>query len=132
MLNGAMVLMILAGIFGLPAAACSTACAGIGAGLGASHDPNAAGGQAIMETLKTLSLIGSFGSMIVGALIKRLGKIVSGSSALLFAAIFLALLIQANFFGLFSAVMLLVAAVMIFVAPEQQFRDITRVEAARS
>lgn len=130
MLNAAMVLMILAGIFGLPAAACSTACAGIGQMAGAGQDPNAAGGQAIMETLKWLAIIASIGSIIVGALVRRLGKAVSGVASLLFALLFALLLIQANAVGLPSTLMLLVAAIMIFVAPEEQFRRVTRVEPA--
>lgn len=130
MLNGAMVLMILAGVLGLPAVACSTVCAGMGQMAGAARNPNAAGGQAIMETLMWLAGIASLGSIIVGALVRRLGKNVSGVAALIFAAIFGALVIQANLFGLLSALMLLVAAIMIFVAPEEQFRSVTRVEQA--
>jgi uncharacterized membrane protein YoaK (UPF0700 family) len=125
-----MVLMILAGIFGLPAAACSTACAAMGQMAGAAQDPNAAGGQAIMETLKWLAIIASIGSIIVGALVRRLGKTVSGASALLFALLFALLLVQANLAGLPSSLLLLVAAIMIFVAPEEQFRRVTRVEQA--
>lgn len=128
MLNGAMVLMILAGVFGLPAAACSAACAGIGQMAGAAQDPGAAGGQAIMEVFSWLSIIASLGSIIVGALVKRIGKGVSGGAALLFALIFFALVLQLNMAGLPSALLLLVAAVMIFVTPEQQFRNVTRVE----
>ncbi|MBZ5621001.1 MAG: hypothetical protein LAQ69_20080 [Acidobacteriia bacterium] len=131
MLNGAMVLMILAGIFGLPAAACSSACAGLGHSLGAQNDPNAAAGQAIMETLKWLAILASFGSIIVGALVKRVGKTVGGVASLLFCGMFAALLIQANLMAILPALMLLVAAIMIWVAPEEQFRNIVRVEAAR-
>lgn len=128
MLKAAMVLMILAGIFGLPAVACSTACAGIGQMAGAGQAPNAAGGQAIVETLKWLSIIASFGSIIVGALVRRLGKVISAGSALLFALLFGLLILQANLAGLPSSLMLLVAAIMIFVAPEAEFRNVTRVE----
>jgi hypothetical protein len=126
MLNAAMVLMILAGIFGLPAVACSAACAALGTVSGA--DQSAAEGQAIMEALKTAGMIASAGSILVGALVKRLGRAVSGVAALLFALIFGALILQANVLGLVSSGMLLVAAVMIFVTPEQQFRSVTRVE----
>lgn len=100
MLNAAMVLMILAGVFGLPAAACSTACAGIGQMAGAGQDPNAAGGQAIMEAFQWLSILASFGSIIVGALVKRCGKALAGGAALLFACIFIALILQLNMAGL--------------------------------
>ena len=131
MLNGAMVLMILAGIFGLPAAACSGACAGMGHAMGAQNDPNAAGGQSIMDTLMWLAIIASIGSIIVGALIKRVGKAVGGVSALLFSGMFAALLLQANLIALVPAMMLLVAAIMILVAPAEQFRNVTRVEPAR-
>jgi hypothetical protein len=120
--------MILAGVLGLPAVACSTACASLGQMAGAARDPNAAAGQTIMETLMWLAGIASLGSIIIGALVRRLGKQVSGAAALIFGAIFAALVIQANFFGLFSALMLLVAAIMIYVAPEEQFRSVTRVE----
>jgi hypothetical protein len=128
MLNAAMVLMILAGVLGLPAAACSAACAGVGQMAGAGQNPNMAGGQAIIEALKWLSIIASLGSIIVGALVKRLGKMASAGSALVFALVFALLLIQANAAGLPSSLMLLVAAIMIFVTPEQQFRSVTRVE----
>jgi hypothetical protein len=127
MLNGAMVLMIIAGILGLPAVACSAACAGIGS-FAASHDVNATAGATILESLKTLAIIASFGSIIVGALIKKIGKIISGACSLVFALIFVLLLFQANFLGILPSIMLVIAAVMIFVAPEQQFRDVTRVE----
>jgi hypothetical protein len=131
MLNFAMVLMILAGLFGLPAAACSSACAGIGAAAGAANDPSAAGGQAIMEGLMWLSILASIGSIIVGALIKKLGKMVSGIAALLFCGIFAILILQMNIFGILSSLMLLIAAVMIFVAPTEQFRNVTKVEMNR-
>lgn len=131
MLNAAMVLMILAGVLGLPAAMCSAACSGMGNMAGAGHDPNAAAGQRIVDILKWLSIIASIGSIIVGALVRRLGKKASGSAALAFAVIFGLLMIQANLFGIPSSIMLLVAAIMIFVAPEQQFRQVTRVENAR-
>jgi len=128
MLNFAMVMMILAGIFGLPAAACSGACAGIGAAAGASSDPNAAGGQAIMEGFMWLSLLAAFGSIIVGALIKKLGKMVSGIAALLFCGIFGVLILQMNIFGILSSLMLLIAAIMIFVAPAEQYRNVQKIE----
>jgi len=122
MLRAAMVIMILAGIFGLPAAACSTACAGIGAAAGAHNDPNAAGGQAIMETLMWLAVIASIGSIIVGALVRQFGKLVSGGAAVVFALLFIGLMLQANLLGLVPALMLIVAAIMIFVAPAEQFK----------
>ena len=128
MLNYAMVLMILAGIFGLPAVACSAACASLGSAAGAGQD--APEGQALMEGLRTLATIACLGSILVGALVKKLGKTVSGVSALLFGGIFASLIIQANVLGLVSSVMLLTAGVMIFVAPEQEFRSVTRVEDA--
>jgi hypothetical protein len=81
MLNAAMVLMILAGIFGLPAVACSTACAGLGQMAGAARNPNAAAGHAIMETLVWLAVIASIDSIIVGTLVRRLGKTVAGISS---------------------------------------------------
>ena len=124
MLNFAMVMMILAGILGLPATACSGACAGMGAATGVHNNPNAAGGQAIMEGLMWLAVIASIGSIIVGALIKKLGKVVSGIAALLFSGIFVLLLVQMNIFGILSSLMLLIAAVTIFVAPQDQFRKV--------
>jgi hypothetical protein len=123
--------MILAGIFGLPAAACSGACAGMGSAMGAHNDPSAAGGQQIMETLMWLAIIASIGSIIIGALIKRVGKAVGGVSALLFCGMFSALLLQANLIAIVPAGMLLVAAIMILVAPAEQFRNVVRVEPTR-
>jgi hypothetical protein len=129
MLNAAMVLIIIAGIFRLPAAACSAACAGIGS-FTASQNSDAAAGAAILAGLKTLAIIASLGSILAGALIKQFGKIVSGIAALLFALVFALLIIQANLLGIIPSIILLIAAVMIFVAPEQQFRNVTRVEKA--
>lgn len=131
MLNAAKVLMILAGIFGLPAALCSSACAGLGAAAGAGNDPMASDGQKIFETLMWLSYLASFGSIIVGALVKKFGKAISGISALLFGGIFVTLLIQGNLGGLVSALMLLIAAIMIFVAPGAQYRDVQKVEISK-
>lgn len=131
MLKVAMVLTILAGIFGLPAALCSTACAGFGAAAGAHKDPNAAGGQVLMEGLMWLAVVASVGSIIVGALVPKIGKIPAGILTLLFAGLFLLLLIQLNPFGVPSALMLLIAAVMIFVAPRPEYTGIAKVEIAK-
>ena len=128
MLNVAMVLMILAGVFGLPAAACSSACAGLGAAAGAHKDPGAAGGQAIMESLMWLAILASIGSIVIGAMVRKMGKVPAGITSLAFALIFVLLLIQANPLGLPSAFMLLIAAVMIFVAPRPEYTGITKVE----
>ncbi len=99
--------------------------------MGAQNDPSAAGGQQIMETLMWLAIIASIGSIIIGALIKRVGKAVGGVSALLFCGMFSALLIQANLIAIVPAGMLLVAAIMILVAPAEQFRNVVRVEPTR-
>lgn len=128
MLNAAMVLMILAGVFGLPAVLCSATCAGLGAAAGMDSDPDAAAGQSIMEVLMVLSLVASIGSIIIGALVRRLGKMKSGVAALVFAGIFATLLIQANVLGILSSLMLIVAAIMIFVAPADQFTGIQKVK----
>lgn len=126
MLNAAMVLMILAGIFGLPAAMCSGLCSGLGTATGANV--NAPEGQAIMDFLMYLAIAASLGSIIIGAMVKKLKKAVSGIAALIFAVCFALLLIQANMLGLLSSVMLLVAAIMIFVAPADQFSDVQKVK----
>ena len=119
MLNAAMVLMILAGIFGLPAVLCSGLCSGIGQMTGA--DVEVPEGQAIMDFLMYLSIGASLGSIIVGAMVKKLKKATSGIAALIFAVCFALLLVQANMLGLLSSALLLVAAIMIFVAPSDQF-----------
>lgn len=128
MLNAAMVLMILAGVVGLPAALCSATCAGFTSAAGMRSDPNAADAQTYLDVLMGLSLVASIGSIIVGALVRRLGKIPSGVAALVFASIFAFLLIQANALGLPSSLMLLLAAIMIFVAPADQFTGIKKVK----
>lgn len=128
MLNAAMVLMILAGIFGLPAVVCSGACSGMGYATGAHKA--AAQGQAIIDFLYYASLAASLGSIVVGAMVKKLQKMLSGILSLVFAAIFGSLLIQGNMLGLASAVMLLIAGVMIFVAPADQFKNVTKVQIA--
>ncbi len=128
MLNAAMVLMILAGIMGLPAVMCSGFCSGIGHVTGA--DQGAPEGQAIMNALLYLSLAASLGSIIIGAMVKKIKKVTSGIACLAFAFIFALLLIQGNMFGLVSALMLIVAGIMIFVAPAEQFQNITKVKMA--
>ena len=128
MLNAAMVLMILAGIFGLPAVMCSGFCSGLGKATGANV--NAPEGQAIMDFLMYLAIGASLGSIIVGAIVKKLKKATSGIAALIFAVCFALLLIQANMLGLLSSVMLLVAAIMIFVSPADQFSDVQKVKTA--
>lgn len=122
MLNAAMVLMILAGIFGLPAVMCSGFCSSMGMVSGANVD--APEGQAIMNFLMYLSIAASLGSIIVGAMVKKLKKRTSGVAALIFSGCFAILLLQANMLGLVSALMLLVAAIMIFVAPSDQFKNV--------
>lgn len=126
MLNVAMVLMILAGIFGLPAVMCSGLCSGMGKMTGA--DVTASEGQAIMDFLMYLAMGASLGSIIVGAMVKKMKKAISGIAALIFAACFALLLIQGNILGLVSSVILLVAAIMIFVAPADQFSDVQKVK----
>lgn len=131
MLNVAMVLMILAGICGLPAAACSTACAGLMAGV--ASDPHtksgdAAGLVAFGGVFMGLAVIASIGSIVTGALVRKIGKIPAGITALVLALIFAALLLQANPLGIPSALMLVVAAIMIFVAPRPEYTGISKVE----
>lgn len=123
MLNAAMVLMILAGLLGLPAVACSGFCSGIGHAAGAAQDPNASGGQAIMDFLLYAAGAAAIGSIVIGAMVKHVKKATAAISAFLFAGIFALLLIQLNFLGLFSSIMLVIAGVMICVAPAAQFRD---------
>ena len=126
MLNAAMVLMILAGIFGLPAVMCSGLCSGMGKMTG--DDVCAPEGQAIMDFLMYRAIGSSLGSIIIGAMVKKLKKATSGIAALIFAVCFALLLVQANILGLLSSVMLLVAAIMIFVAPADQFSDVQKVK----
>jgi len=126
MLNAAMVFMILAGVFGLPAAMCSGFCSEIGTMSGANV--NAPEGQAIMDFLMYLSIGASLGSIIIGAMVKKLKKVISGIAALIFSGCFALLLIQANVLGLLSSLMLLIAAIMIFVAPADQFDNIQTVK----
>lgn len=141
MLNFAMVLMILAGIFGLPAAACSTVCAGACAGMAtvAANDPNARdsdkGGAAALAAyggvFMALAAIASIGSIVIGALVRKIGKVPAAISALAFALLFVLQLLMANPLGIPSAIMLLVAAVMIFVAPQPEYTGVSKVEVAR-
>lgn len=128
MLNAAMVLMILGGIFGLPAVMCSGLCSGVGYMTGA--DKSAPEGQALIDFLLYSSIAASVGSIIFGALVKKLKKVVSGSASLTFAGLFGLLLIQGNMLGMLSSLMLLAAGIMIFVAPAEQFADVTKVRMA--
>lgn len=128
MLNAAMVLMILAGIFGLPAAMCSGVCSGIGVATGANlQNPD---GQAAMDFFMYLAMGASFGSIIMGAMVKMLKKAISGIFSLIFACSYVFLIVQGNMLGLASSVMLLIAAIMIFIAPAEQFRNVTKVQLA--
>ena len=122
MLRAAMVLMILAGVLGLPAVLCSAACGGLGRATGANI--SAREGQAIVDFLTVLGLIASVGSIIVGALATKMKKAISGIAALAFAVCFALLLLMANALGLVSAGLLLIAAIMIFVAPPDQFKKV--------
>jgi hypothetical protein len=127
MLNAAMVFMILGGILGLPAVLCSAACTGF-TGAATKGMADAQAGQTVMEVITALGWIACAGSIILGALVKQAGKIVSGVGALCFAIFFAILLVQGNPLGILSTLLLLVAAIMIFVAPENQFRGVVRVE----
>ncbi|MBW1792045.1 MAG: hypothetical protein JRJ14_07255 [Deltaproteobacteria bacterium] len=126
MLNAAMVLMILAGLFGLPAVICSGACSGLG--YMAEADKSSPGGQAIVDFFLYLSLAASIGSIIVGALVKKLKKALSGILCFGFALCFAFLLFQGNFFGLVSSFLLVISGIMIFVAPAEQFTGVSKVK----
>jgi hypothetical protein len=125
MLNAAMVMMILAGLFGLPAVLCSAVWAGIAASDG-SGEP-----APLMSAMLTVSLVASVGSIVVGALVKRLGKVKSGVAAIVLALMFGSLVLGLNPLGWLSGTLLFIAAVMIFVAPQEQFRNTVRVELAQ-
>ncbi len=119
MLRAAMVFMILAGIFGLPAVMCSGCWSEIGRATGVDQIEKE--GQALVDFLYSLSIIASIGSIITGALVARLKKFISGLLCFIFAICFALLLIQGNFFGLLSSLLLIISGVMIFVAPSEQF-----------
>lgn len=119
MLRAAMVLMILAGFFGLPSVMCSGCWSEIGRATGVAQFDKE--GQALVDFLYYLSIIASIGSIITGALVARLKKLISGLLCFIFAICFALLLIQGNFFGLFSSILLIISGVMIFVAPSEQF-----------
>lgn len=125
MLSAAMVLMILAGIIGFPAVMCSGTCAGIS---NLAQGPDVKEAQAAMEILFWLALAASIGSIIVGALVRRLKKLTSGILCFVFAGIFALLIIQLNFLGLAPSLLLLISGIMIFVAPADQFTGIAKVK----
>jgi hypothetical protein len=125
MLNAAMVMMILAGLFGLPAVLCSAAWYGI------SHSDGSGEPAPLMSTMLFVSTVASIGSIIAGSLVKRLGKIKAGVSAIVLALMFSSLVLGLNPLGWLSGTLLFIAAVMIFVAPQEQFRDTVRVEVAQ-
>jgi hypothetical protein len=126
MLNAAMVFMILAGLFGLPAVMCSGLCSGMGVATGANVQ--APEGQAVMDFLMYLSIGASLGSIIMGAMVKKLKKAMSGTACFVFALAFCALMLQGNMLGLVSALMLVISGIMIFVAPAEQFHNVTKVK----
>ena len=123
MLSAARVLMILAGILGLPSVACSAVCSSV---LNASQAEQ--GGKDAYTILLYVSALASVGAVVVGATARRLGKVKSGVLCLVFACCYAGLVLQLNVLGVTSAVLLLIAAVMTFVASEQQFRDVMKVE----
>jgi hypothetical protein len=96
-----------------------------------SSGPNDAAAVSFFETLKWLVIIAALGSIIVGAIVKRVGKKIAGVSALLFACIFATQMFYFTPIAILPALMLLIAGVMIFVAPAEQFRNVVRVESAR-
>ena len=67
-------------------------------------------------------------AVIIGAMVKKLKKAISSISCLLFSLCFVALLLQGNMLGMVSALMLVIAAIMIFVAPADQFHNVTAVK----
>jgi hypothetical protein len=122
MLNAAMVMMILAGLFGLPAVLCSAAWLGVASSDG-SGEP-----APLLSAMLMISLVAAIGSIVVGALVKRLGKLKSGVAAIVLALMFSVLVLGMNPLGWLSGTLLFIAAVMIFVAPQEQFRNTVRVE----
>jgi hypothetical protein len=126
MLNAAMAMMIVAGLFGLPAILCSAAWVGVSATDG-SGDPSP-----LMETMLSVSVIASIGSIVVGELVKRLGRLISGVAALIPGSMFGLLVLGLNPLGWLPGTLRFIAAVMIFVAREEQFRNTVRVEVAPS
>ena len=126
MLSFARVLMILAGVFGLPALACSAFCSTVETAVRLDQPQEDL--PPLMTALFWVAFVASIGSIAVGAKAHRLGKTRSGLLCLLFAAVYTSLLLQANFLGLVSAGMLLVAAIMTFVAPDEQFRGVVKAE----
>ena len=60
--------------------------------------------------------------------LKKLKKAMSGTACFFFALAFCALMLQGNMLGLVSALMLVISGIMIFVAPAEQFHNVTKVK----
>ena len=119
MINAARVLAILAGCLGMPAVACSGCWSELGDAY--ARDTGDQSIASLYSLLETAALLASLGAIAVGSGLRRFGKTTSGAALLAFSGIFAFLVVQMNFFGLVSSLMLLVAAVMVFVAPAEEF-----------
>lgn len=117
MLGVARVLMILSGICGLPSVACSGMCSNLMADTQAPP-----GGEMFYRLLFYASLLASVGAIFVGAKAKKLGKAKTAVSCLVFAGCYAGLVLQLNLFGLGSAGLLILAAIMTLVAEDKEFR----------
>jgi hypothetical protein len=128
-LAAARVLMIMAGCLGLPAVLCGFLISGM-VGYVAQNDLNAASESDVvfMCVLVPLSLIASIGSIVVGALLERVGKVAGGIVALVFSIVFAGLLLQMNLCGIVPSLMLLLAAILVFVASSDKRTGAQRVE----
>lgn len=137
MLNFARVLAILAGLGGLPAIACNTVWTGV-AKSGLSEETRKFGQPT--DTGKTASgmvsfflyssIIASIGAIAIGAKARVWGKRSCAVLCLVFAAMFAAPIVLLNFFGLGPAGLLCLSAILILVAPAEQFRGVIKVELA--
>ncbi len=125
MLNFARFLVILAGLGSLPSVACSTACSAVASGAQLEQ-----AGQAVWGAILGASIVAGLGALYVGLKAPTLGKTQSVAWCLVFSVLNCVPLLQMNFFGVGSAGLLVFAAILMLVAPEDQYRGVVKVEIA--
>jgi len=112
------ILLVIAGIVGILAALWS----GTGAGLGPVRMGEGGPTQEARNTVMVLTLIGGVGALLTAATIKVIGPKILGIAALVFGALMIPSLLQANILALLSIFLLAFAAYLLLTRPRSESR----------